>query len=34
LTYTLNAPNRSMGADDIYPFVVKLGCVEELVRAA
>ena len=40
LTYALNALNRSMGADDIYPFVLappaidKLACVDELVRAA
>ena len=40
LTYALNALNRSMGADDIYPFVLappaidKLAFVDELVRAA
>jgi hypothetical protein len=39
LTYALNAINRSMGARDLYPFVitpatrVKLACVDELVRA-
>jgi hypothetical protein len=37
LTYALNAMNRSMGADDIYPFVLpppvigKLGFIDELV---
>jgi hypothetical protein len=37
LTYALNAMNRSMGADDIYPFVLpppvigKLGFIHELV---
>lgn len=40
LTYALNALNRSMGADDIYPFVLappvveKLGFIDELVRRA
>jgi hypothetical protein len=40
LTYALNALNRSMGAEDIYPFVLappaidKLAFVDELVRAA
>jgi hypothetical protein len=40
LTYALNALNRSMGADDIYPFVLappaidKLAFVDELVRGA
>ncbi len=40
LTYALNALNRSMGADDIYPFVLappaidKLAFVDELVRAS
>jgi hypothetical protein len=39
LTYALNAMNRSMGADDIYPFVIpppvvdKLGFIDELVTA-
>ena len=39
LTYALNAINRSMGADDIYPFVLpppvveKLGFIDELVTA-
>jgi len=39
LTYALNAINRSMGADDIYPFVIpppvvgKLGFIDELVTA-
>jgi len=39
LTYALNAMNRSMGADDIYPFVLpppvigKLGFIDELVSA-
>jgi hypothetical protein len=39
LTYALNAVNRSMGKDDLYPFVLstpvvrKLGFVHELVRA-
>jgi hypothetical protein len=39
LTYALNAMNRSMGADDIYPFVLpprvvgKLGFIHELVAA-
>lgn len=39
LTYALNAINRSMGRDDLYPFVLsppvvdKLGLVHELVRA-
>ena len=39
LTYALNAINRSMGADDIYPFVLpppvieKLGLIDELVSA-
>ena len=38
LTYALNAINRSMGRDDLYPFVLpppvveKLGLVDELVR--
>jgi hypothetical protein len=40
LTYALNALNRSMGAGDLYPFVLapavvdKLAHVDELVRAA
>ena len=40
LTYALNAVNRSMGKDDLYPFVLapavieKLGFVHERVRAA
>ena len=40
LTYALNALNRSMGADDIYPFVLappvidKLAFVDAQVRAA
>ena len=40
LTYALNALNRSMGADDLYPFVLtpsvmdKLGFVHRMVRAA
>jgi len=40
LTYALNALNRSMGANDIYPFVLapavveKLGFIHELVRDA
>lgn len=40
LTYALNALNRSIGADDIYPFVLpppvvaKLGFADALVRAA
>jgi hypothetical protein len=39
LTYALNALNRSMGAGDLYPFVLapavvgKLAHVDELVRA-
>jgi hypothetical protein len=39
LTYALNAVNRSMGRDDLYPFVLppavidKLAFVHELVRA-
>ena len=38
MTYALNALNRSMGASDIYPFVLgpavieKLGFIDELVR--
>jgi hypothetical protein len=38
MTYALNALNRSMGAGDIYPFVLgpavieKLGFIDELVR--
>ncbi len=40
LTYALNAINRSMGADDLYPFVLapavvkKLAFVDECVRGA
>jgi len=40
MTYALNALNRSMGANDIYPFVLapevveKLGFIDELVREA
>ncbi len=40
LTYALNAVNRSMGQDDLYPFVLsaavvaKLGLVHRAVRAA
>lgn len=40
LTYALNALNRSMGADDLYEFVLappvveQLGFVDELVRGA
>ena len=40
MTYALNALNRSMGANDIYPFVLapavvgKLGFIDELVRDA
>ena len=40
LTYALNAINRSMGRDDLYPFVLaraggrKLAFVHELVTAA
>ncbi len=40
LTYALNAINRSMGAPDLYPFVitpathVKLAFIDELVRTA
>jgi len=40
LTYALNAMSRSMGADDLYPFVIapevmrKLELVHRLVRAA
>jgi hypothetical protein len=40
LTYALNAVSRSMGLDDLYPFVIsppvmdKLGFVHEVVRAA
>ena len=40
LTYALNAVNRSMGRDDLYPFVLsppvieKLACVDELVASA
>jgi len=40
LSYALNAVNRSMGADDLYPFVLspavmaKLGIVHELVLRA
>jgi hypothetical protein len=39
LTYALNALNRSMGADDLYPFVLtepvieKLELIDELVLA-
>jgi hypothetical protein len=39
LTYALNALSRSMGADDLYPFVLappvveKLAFIDELVRA-
>ena len=38
LTYALNALNRSMGAEDLYPFVIaprvteKLGFIDALVR--
>jgi hypothetical protein len=38
LTYALNAMNRSMGAGDLYPFVLapavieKLGFIDELIR--
>jgi hypothetical protein len=40
LTYALNAVNRSMGRDDLYPFVLapavieKLGFVHDVVRAS
>jgi hypothetical protein len=40
LTYALNAVNRSMGKDDLYPFTVapevarKLAFVDERVAAA
>ncbi len=40
LTYALNAINRSMGRDDLYPFVLsapaiaKLSLVAELAAAA
>ncbi|MCW3041789.1 MAG: hypothetical protein JWM31_3694 [Solirubrobacterales bacterium] len=40
LTYALNAINRSLGAQDLYPFVLapdvidKLAFIDELVRAA
>jgi hypothetical protein len=40
LTYALNALNRSMGANDLYPFVItdtvaaKLGFIDELVRGS
>ncbi|QEC47577.1 hypothetical protein FSW04_08310 [Baekduia soli] len=40
LSYALNALNRSMGQDDLYPFVLspavarKLGVVDELIRSA
>ena len=40
MTYALNALNRSMGVNDIYPFVLtprvveKLGFIDELVRDA
>lgn len=40
LTYALNAVNRSIGADDLYPFVLspavvdKLALVDDLVRGA
>ena len=40
LTYALNAVNRSMGEDDLYPFVLsppaiaKLAFVHDLVRGA
>jgi hypothetical protein len=40
LTYALNAVNRSMGEDDLYPFVLppavldKLAFVHDLVREA
>ena len=30
LTYALNAVNRSMGADDLYPFVISPAVVEKL----
>ena len=39
LTYALNQVNRSMGRDDLYPFVLaprvvdKLGFVHRLVQA-
>ena len=38
LTYALNAVNRSMGQDDLYPFtlaptvVEKLGFVQDAIR--
>jgi hypothetical protein len=38
LTYALNAINRSMGLDDLYPFVLsppaieKLACIDRLIR--
>jgi hypothetical protein len=40
LTFALNALNRSMGRDDLYPFVLppavigKLGLVHDLVAEA
>ena len=40
LTYALNAVNRSMGRDDLYPFVLpsavidKLAFVHEVIRSA
>jgi hypothetical protein len=40
LTYALNAVNRSMGRDDLYPFVLpaavieKLAFVHDVIRAA
>jgi hypothetical protein len=40
LSYALNAINRSMGHDDLYPFVLsppvieKLACVDGLIAAA
>jgi hypothetical protein len=30
MTYALNALNRSLGADDIYPFVLAPAVIEKL----
>ncbi len=30
LTYALNAVNRSMGSDDLYPFVLAPAVIEKL----
>jgi hypothetical protein len=30
LTYALNAVNRSMGRDDLYPFTLAPGVIEKL----